>query len=68
VITVDQAFFPGFGKFDARVLIRKGQYAGTWAHSGGVGGHMFGKIEKMDPAEVKQKLDAVPQTKSEPDK
>ncbi len=58
VITVDQAFFPGFGKFDARVLIRKGQYAGTWAHSGGVGGHMFGKIEKMDPAEAKQKADA----------
>lgn len=60
VITVDQAFFPGFGKFDARVLIRKGQYAGTWAHSGGVGGHMFGKIEKMDPDEVKKKLDSVP--------
>lgn len=62
VITVDNAFFPGFGKFDARVLIRKGQYAGTWAHvgeGGGVGGHMFGTIEKMDPDEAKKKADAV---------
>jgi len=63
VITVDKASFPGFGKFDARVLIRKGQYAGTWAHIGpngeGVGGHMFGTIEKMDPEEVKKKVDAV---------
>ena len=63
VITVDKASFPGFGKFDARVLIRKGQYAGTWAHIGpdgqGVGGHMFGKIEKMDPEEVKKKVDSV---------
>jgi hypothetical protein len=65
VITVDEAFFPGFGKFDARVLIRRGQYAGTWAHSGGVGGHMFGKIEKMDPAEVKRKADAVKQKSGE---
>ena len=65
VITVDQAFFPGFGKFDARVLIRKGQYAGTWAHSGGVGGHMFGKIEKMDPADTKKKLDSIPAKDSE---
>lgn len=62
VITVDKAFVPGFGTFDARVLIRKGQYAGTWAHigeGGGVGGHMFGKIEKMDADEVKKKADAV---------
>ncbi len=59
VITVDEAFFPGFGKFDARVLIRKGKYAGTWKHSGGVGGHMFGTIEPMDEDEVKKKADAV---------
>lgn len=52
VITVDNAFFPGFGSFDARVLIRKGQYAGTWAHSGGIGGHMFGTIEKMTEEEI----------------
>ncbi|MFT5302043.1 MAG: hypothetical protein ACI814_002856 [Mariniblastus sp.] len=58
VITVDNAFFPGFGNFDARVLIRKGQYAGTWAHigdGGGAGGHMFGTIEKMDAEDLKDK-------------
>ena len=69
VITVDKAFFPGFGTFDARVLIRKGQYAGTWAHigeGGGVGGHMFGTIEKMDADEVKKKANAVkPETKND---
>ncbi len=64
VITIDKVFFPGFGTFDARVLIRKGQYAGTWAHvagekGGGVGGHMFGTIEKMDAEEVKKKAEAV---------
>jgi hypothetical protein len=59
VITVDQAFFPGFGKFDARVLIRQGKYAGTWAHSGGAGGHLFGTIERMDDDEVKKKSDDV---------
>lgn len=47
VITVDKMVIPGMGTFDARVLIRKGQYAGTWAH-GKVGGHMFGKIEKVE--------------------
>ena len=63
VITVDQVFFPGFGKFDARVLIRKGQYAGTWAHSDGVGGHLFGTIEKMEPEEVQTKVDAAKEQK-----
>jgi len=47
VITVDRVTIPGFGTFDARVLIRKGQYAGTWSHDR-VGGHLFGKIEKME--------------------
>lgn len=58
VITVDRVTFPGFGTFDARVLIRQGQYAGTWAHlgqGGGVGGHLFGKIKKMDESDLNQK-------------
>lgn len=55
VITIDKVTFPGFGAFDARVLIRQGKYAGTWSHSGGKGGHLFGTIEKMDPEEVKEK-------------
>lgn len=50
VITVDKMTIPGMGTFDARVLIRKGQYAGTWAH-GAVGGHLFGKIEKIEEIE-----------------
>jgi hypothetical protein len=48
VITVDQVTVPGLGTFDARVLIRGGQYAGVWKHDA-VGGHLFGKIEKMKP-------------------
>ena len=45
VITVDQMTIPGMGTFDARVLIRKGKYSGTWSHDD-VGGHLFGTIEK----------------------
>ena len=59
VITIDKVTFPGFGTFDARVLIRQGKYAGTWAHSGGKGGHLFGTIEPMDPEEVKEKTKQV---------
>ncbi len=54
VITIDKVTFPGFGTFDARVLIRQGKYAGTWAHSGGVGGHLFGVIERMDVDQAKE--------------
>ena len=52
VITVDQAFIPGFGTFDARVVIRKGKYAGTWEH-GDKGGYMFGTIQSMSDEELK---------------
>ena len=47
VITVDRMFIPGLGTFDSRVLLRKDKYAGTWAHDD-VGGHLFGKIVKID--------------------
>ena len=47
VITVDRLFIPGLGTFDARVLLRKDKYAGTWAHDD-VGGHLFGRIIKLD--------------------
>jgi len=62
VITIDKIRFPGFGTFDARVVIRQGKYAGTWAHSDGKGGHMFGTIERMDPEEVKKKTDKLKET------
>ena len=50
VITVDRAFIPGLGTFDARVVIRQGKYAGTWKH-GKVGGFLFGTIESMSDEE-----------------
>ncbi len=56
VITVDKMVIPGMGTFDARVLIRKGQYAGTWAH-GEVGGHMFGSIERLEDSDEKKSDD-----------
>ena len=49
VITVDNLTIPPLGTFDARVLMRRGSYAGTWAH-GDKGGHLFGKYEKASPA------------------
>lgn len=51
VITVDQMLVPGLGSFDARVLIRKGSYAGTWAHDE-IGGQLFGRLEKMTAEEL----------------
>lgn len=47
VITVDKLFVPGMGTFDARVLLRNNQYAGTWAHDD-VRGHMFGTFRKAE--------------------
>lgn len=58
VITVDRVSFPGFGMYDARVVIRQGKYAGTWSHSGGAGGHLFGTIEKMSADELKEKSES----------
>lgn len=51
VITVDRMLVPGLGTFDARVLIRKGSYAGTWAHDE-IGGQLFGRLEKMTAEEL----------------
>ncbi len=50
VITVDKLFIPGMGTFDARVLIRNDQYAGTWAHDD-VRGHMFGTFRQAEKSE-----------------
>ena len=56
VITVDRLFVPGLGTFDARVLLRKDKYSGTWAHDD-VGGHLFGKIVQMDDSDKKGNSD-----------
>jgi hypothetical protein len=49
VITLTNLEIPGLGTFSSRVVIYEGRYAGTWQH-GDVGGHLFGRIEKL-PAE-----------------
>lgn len=56
VITLDKVTIPGFGTFDARVVIRNGKYAGTWAHDS-VGGHMFGTIERLPEEQLKSRLE-----------
>jgi hypothetical protein len=37
---------PTLGTFTARVFFYGNRYAGTWQHDK-VGGHMFGRIEKL---------------------
>lgn len=50
VITMDGFWIPAMGTFDARVMIHKGRYAGTWQHDA-VGGHMFGTLQKTEEGE-----------------
>ena len=50
VITLDKFWIPGMGTFGARVLIHSDRYAGTWQHDA-VGGHMYGRIEKIDASD-----------------
>jgi hypothetical protein len=45
VITLTDLLVPGVGTFTARVLVYRGEYAGTW-NAGDHGGQMFGTIEK----------------------
>ena len=45
IITLTDLELPNLGTFTARVIIYRGQYAGTWS-SGKHGGHMFGIITK----------------------
>lgn len=46
VITLTDATIPGMGKFTARVLIYRNNYAGYWANEKGHGGQMWGKVER----------------------
>jgi hypothetical protein len=62
VITIDRVFFPGFGTFDARVVIRQKKYAGTWKHDD-VGGYLFGTIEKMTESESEEAKKRLKKTK-----
>lgn len=47
MISLTDLSFLGQGPFSARIIFYDGMYAGTWAH-GEVGGHMFGRIEKVE--------------------
>lgn len=46
VISLTDFQIPGSGKYTARVVIYKGDYAGTWAAGTRRGGILFGKIVK----------------------
>lgn len=43
VVTLTDLSIPGIGTYTARVLLYRGQYAGTWSGKKG-GGQIFGKI------------------------
>lgn len=47
VITLTNLTIPGLGTFNARVVIDRQQYAGTWKH-GEARGHLFGIIRKRE--------------------
>lgn len=49
MISMTDFTIPGLGTFTCRVIFYEDRYAGTWQH-GKVGGHMYGKIEKSQPA------------------
>ena len=48
VITLTDLELPNLGTYTARVLIYRGQYAGTWSNNR-YGGHLFGTITKNIP-------------------
>lgn len=50
MITLNNIPIPQLGTFSARVIFYDGRYAGTWSGTDH-GGHMFGRIEKNEPAE-----------------
>ncbi len=48
IITLTDLEMPNLGTYTARVIIYRGQYAGTWS-GGKYGGHLFGTITKNTP-------------------
>jgi hypothetical protein len=54
VITLTDLAIPGLGTYTARVLIYRGQYAGTWS-GGDHGGELWGRIEKPAASETDKK-------------
>ena len=52
MITLTDYSIPSLGTFTTRVFFYGGRYAGTWQHDR-VGGHMFGRIEKLEVQSAK---------------
>jgi hypothetical protein len=52
IIHLDNFTIPGMGTFSACVVFQGDRYAGTWQH-GEVGGHMFGRLERLPAAASK---------------
>ncbi len=48
VITLTDLTIPPLGTFTARVMVYGERYAGTWHHHGKSGGHLWGRIEKIE--------------------
>jgi hypothetical protein len=46
VITLTNMAVGGMGSFTVRIIVYKGQYAGTWSNAKGHGGTLFGNIIK----------------------
>jgi hypothetical protein len=46
VMSMTDEGVPGLGTFTVRILVYRGQYAGTWSNSKGHGGQMWGRIER----------------------
>lgn len=46
VVMLTDYSIPSLGTFTARVFFYRDRYAGTWQHSDGVGGHLFGTITR----------------------
>ena len=49
MIMMTDTALPGIGTFTVRVFFYGDRYSGTWQH-GKVGGHMSGRIEKLQPS------------------
>jgi len=46
MIILTDLTIPSIGTFTTRVFFYRDHYAGTWSNDAGVGGHMFGRLEK----------------------
>ena len=64
VITLTELTIPLLGTFTSRVMIYGDRYAGTWQHDK-VGGHLWGRLEKLDKSGDANATGAASGSKSE---